>query len=300
MNFDIIALIESRIKKNSVSPVNIELENFSTEHTPTEIAAGGALLYINKRLSYHPTSDLNIYTPGKLESIFIEIVCPKSSNIIVGCIYKHPSLQVNRFTNDIILSLLGKLNKENSKKIFLLADSNIDLLQYETSEPVNNFVDTFSSNLLSPIILLPTRISNFSSTLIDNISCNVTFNSNIISGNFTSAVSDHLPQFAVTEDFFANSPKFKSNIFKRNWKHFDQNLFISDFENANWDEIIDVNKENVNLSLSNYLYNIDVLLEKHAPLKRLNKQDIEFQQKSWITQDLPISIKKRTLFFQIY
>ena len=87
--------------------------------------------------------------PGKLESIFIEIVCPKSSNIIVGSIYKHPSLQVNNFTDDIILSLLGKLNKENSKKNFLLGDFNINLLQYETSEPVNNFVDTLSSNIVT-------------------------------------------------------------------------------------------------------------------------------------------------------
>ena len=55
-----------------------------------------------------------------------------------------------------------------------------------------------------------------------------------------------LKQFFLFEtsepDFFANSPKSKSNIFKRNWKNFDQNLFISDFENANWDETIDVNK----------------------------------------------------------
>ena len=128
MNFDIIALTESRIKKNSVSPINIELENYSIEHTLTEIAAGGALLYINKRLSYHPRNDLNIYMPGKLESIFIEVVCPKSSNIIFECIYKQPSLQVNYFKNDIILSLLGKLNKENSKINFLLGDFNIDLL----------------------------------------------------------------------------------------------------------------------------------------------------------------------------
>ena len=82
MNFDIIALSESRIKKNAVSPINIELKNYSIEHTPTKIAAGGVLLYINKRLSYHLRNDLNIYTPGKLESIFIEIVCPKSCNII--------------------------------------------------------------------------------------------------------------------------------------------------------------------------------------------------------------------------
>ena len=98
-------------------------------------------------------------------------------------VYKHPSLQKNTFTNDIILPLLEKLNKKNSKKIFLLGDFTVDLLQYETSEPVSYFVDTLSSNSLSPFILPPTKISNSSSTLINNIFCNSTFNSNIISVN---------------------------------------------------------------------------------------------------------------------
>ena len=121
---------------------------------------------------------------------------------MLGFIYKHPSLQVNNFTNDIILSLLEKLNKENSKKIFLLGDFNTDFLQYRTSEPVNNFVGTLLSNFPSPLMLLPIRISNSSSTLINNIFCNVTFDSRIISGNFTSTVFGHLPQFAIIEFFF--------------------------------------------------------------------------------------------------
>ena len=115
MNFDIIALIKSRITKNSVFPINIELENYSTEHTPTEIAGGGSFILHQQKATL---SSKNIYMPGKLESISIEIACPKSFNIIVGCIYKHPFLQVDNFTNDIILPLLEKLHKENSKKIF--------------------------------------------------------------------------------------------------------------------------------------------------------------------------------------
>ena len=61
--------------------------------------------------------------------------------------------------------------------------------------------------------------------------------------------------------------------------------------------IIDVNKENINLSLDNYLYNTDLLLEKHASLKRLNKQELKFQQLPSITQGLQISIKKKNRFF---
>ena len=232
MNFKIIALTESRINKNPVSPINTELEKYS----PTERAAGGALLYINKRLSYHPRNDLNVYMPGKLESIFTEIVYLKSSNIIVGCIHKQPSLQMKNFTNDIILPLFRKLNKENSKKNFLLSNRTLDLLQYETSESVNNFVDTLSSNFPSPLILLPIQISNSSSTLIDNINCNRTFTSNIILGNLMSTVSDHLPQIAIIEDFYANSPKSKLMTSRSSkmltGKHF--YIYFSDNESKNY------------------------------------------------------------------
>ena len=107
------------------------------------------------------------------------------------------------------------------------------MLQYETSEPVSNFFDTLSSNFLSPLILLPTRISNFCSTLIDDIFCNITFNSNV---------------------------SYQAILHQ-------QSLII-------------------------YLCNIDLLLEKHAPLKPLNKQELKFQQEPWITQGLQIPIKK--------
>ena len=184
---------------------------------------------------------------------------------------------MTRTYSHTILSLLEKLNKENSNEIFLLGDFNIDLLQCETSEPVNNFVVKLSSNFLSPFILLPTRTFNSSSTLINKIFCNVIFYSSIISGNFISTVSDHLPQFAMIGGFLTNSPKSESNIFKTNWKNFNQSLFISDFQNTNWKEITDFNKENVDLSLKNYLHNIDLLLKEHAPLERLKKQELKFQ-----------------------
>ena len=87
VNFEILAITESRIKKDSSSPVNLHLDNYSVEQTPTETPAGGTLLYINKRLSYQLRNDLKLYHPGKIESTFIEIICSKSTNVIVGCIY---------------------------------------------------------------------------------------------------------------------------------------------------------------------------------------------------------------------
>ena len=48
VNFDIVAITESRIKKDSPSPVNLHLDKYLVEQTPTETSAGGTLLYINK------------------------------------------------------------------------------------------------------------------------------------------------------------------------------------------------------------------------------------------------------------
>ena len=103
VSFDILAITESRIKKDSLSPINLQLNNYSIEHTPTKSSAGGTLLYINERLPYQLRNDLRIYDPGKNESIFIKIICSKSTSVIVGCIYKHPTLPVNDFQMNLFL-----------------------------------------------------------------------------------------------------------------------------------------------------------------------------------------------------
>ena len=132
--------------------------------------------------------------------------------MVVGCIYKHPTLQVNDFKSDFISPLLLKLQKESSKRIFLLCDFNIDLLKYELSEPINNFMDTLSSNSFLPHILVPTRISK-TSTLIDNIFSNSTSLDEIESGNITSTFSDHLPQFIFFKRFFLKKIQQENPIY---------------------------------------------------------------------------------------
>ena len=116
VSFDILAITETRIKKDSSSPINLQLSNYSIGHTPTESSAGGTLPYINKRLSYQLRNDLRLYDPRKIESTFIEIICSKSTNVIVGCIYKHPTLPINDFTNDFISPLQLKLQNSFSPR----------------------------------------------------------------------------------------------------------------------------------------------------------------------------------------
>ena len=191
--------------------------------------------------------------------------------MIIGWIYKHLTLQISDFKSDFISPLLLKLQKESSKRIFLLGDFNIDLLKYELSDSINNFIDTLSSNFLLPHILLPTRISKVS-TLIDNIFSKSISLEEIESGNVTSTFSGHLPQFIFLKDLFSKIPAVKSLI-GHDWRKFERYKFISDLNQTDWEQILFTDKSDVNFSINQYLSKIDSILQIHAPLlKSLTKK----------------------------
>ena len=113
INFDIIAVSETRILKDTNTVKNINIPNFSFEFTPTESTAG-TLLYIAEHLAYQKQNDLNLYKINNLESRFIEITNPNKSNIIVGCIYRHPEMDLFEFIHYCLNTLLHKLEKEQN------------------------------------------------------------------------------------------------------------------------------------------------------------------------------------------
>ena len=146
---------------------------------------------IADHLAYQNQNDLNLYTINSLESTFIEITNPNKSNniVVVGCIYRHPKLDLFEFINYYLNPLLEKLAKEQ-KTVFVLEDCNVDLLKYEQHKATNEFLDFLSSNMFLPRIVQPTRITSPSKTLSDNIFSNY-ISQDIVSGNLTTNISDH-------------------------------------------------------------------------------------------------------------
>ena len=104
-------ITETRITENVSMTNNLSIKNYSIEFIPTESSAGDTLLYIANHLSYKPCQDLNIYKKNELESTFIEIMNLKKSNIIVGTIYKHPSMDLTDFNSNYLNNLLEKISK---------------------------------------------------------------------------------------------------------------------------------------------------------------------------------------------
>ena len=78
-----------------------------------------------------------MYKAKELELTFIEIINKKRKNLIVGCIYKHSTLNNQDFINSYVLPLLEKLSYEN-KQVMLMGDFNINLLNYNTNKRIPN------------------------------------------------------------------------------------------------------------------------------------------------------------------
>ena len=91
--FDIIAISESMLHKGKPPSVSIELDGYSSPlNCPTEAYKGGVLLYTSDKLTVVPRPDLDIYSPKKVESIFVEIINDKTKNDIIGVTYRHHSI----------------------------------------------------------------------------------------------------------------------------------------------------------------------------------------------------------------
>ena len=142
---------------------------------------------------------------------------------------------------------------------------------------------------LLPQILLPTRITDNSQTLIDNIFLDSsTFLP--ISGNLTYHISDHLPQFLLLKN--TKIDNVKENIYKRNWKKFDQENLIMDFLAINWDDILKTKEGNTDLSFDIFYSKINELLNKYVPITKLIKNKL----KTCPNHGLPVVLKSLSVY----
>ena len=137
--------------------------------------------------------------------------------------------------------LLENISKEQ-KLVFLLGDFNVNLLNYNKHNQTNEFLDFLASILFIPLILQPTRITSHSNTLIDNIFSNV-IEPDIISGNLTANISDHLPQFSIIPNMFGHILGNKYNIYERDWSKFDRENFILDYFSVGWEDLLKIDEQ---------------------------------------------------------
>ena len=118
-----------------------------------------------------------------------------------------------------------------------------------------------------PRIVKSTRITPRSQTLIDNILFNE-IQSNIIAGNITTDISDHLTQFvAIPGDWHPDSTS--EDIYRRNYKNLNSDKFKEEFGRIDWTNLF--LDKNVDDAYDSFLEETEKLINKHFPSKKSQK-----------------------------
>ena len=121
--------------------VNIDIEGYKPFiYDPTETTHGGTGFFIRKSLTHNKRDDLSQYSKGNYQSTFIEIVIPNKKNVVVGCIYRHPSstLPISHFVDNFIETVIDKILYEGKTSI-IMGDFNLDLLKIDVDKNINDF-----------------------------------------------------------------------------------------------------------------------------------------------------------------
>ena len=117
-------------------------------------------------------------------------------------------------------------------------DYKIDLLKCNSHKSTSDFINTMFVSSFIPLINRPTRITNSSGTIIDNIftTCH---NIDYISGILPMNISDHFPIFMSLVDTSKPELEQEETTTRRVVNTETINNCLSNLQNICWDNVLD-------------------------------------------------------------
>ena len=174
------------------------------------------------------------------------------------------------------------------KEIILGMDHNLDLLKSNTHGETQSFLDLNFENSIFPCITRPTRITNTSATLIDNIFIRQNLHKSFDACVIIHDISDQLPSLINIHDQMHsnnNTLEFACRSLNKERIALVNDLVLS----SDWSTL---NKCDVNIAYKEYQNIIDKCLDAVAPIKQIKILGHRVWCKPWITKGLSRSMEK--------
>jgi hypothetical protein len=229
--FDVVVITESWLDSNL--PLSFLIKGYNLFSFPRDVGRGGGIcFYIREKFNVVDLSDKNLTSYNTFEHAVLSVSSENFCSVI-SAVYRPPNGPISNFLLEFesyVNHVLMLTNSSNyCKYSTILGDFNINLLHTDTVGDTSLFLDLMYGHGFFPTIFRPTRITNHSSTLIDNIFVNTP--NYLSSGLIYYDMSDHLPIFVTLQSFKnhtnANNPyllgnknlyhrKFNSIVYKKN------------------------------------------------------------------------------------
>ena len=252
------------------------------------------LIYIHKQFKYTLIDTINQNATG-WEYLCVEMShrTPHFQKYLFCNVYRKPGEIVDEMNGFLVeFSTLLQKVKNLNKLSYICGDYNIDLLKLKVNPRFGEFFDHIISSRFFPKITLPTRFSDQSATLIDNV-----FSTNIeekeVSGILLNHISDYQLLFTYIENlsYIEKVSKF-INIQKTDPLSVDN--FINELREDNiYDRMHQPLDTNPNDSYEIFITHFQLAKDKHLPMKSVRYQKRKHKKSKWMTTGILNSINTK-------
>ena len=186
--------------------------------------------------------------------------------------------------------LLKNLSKEKLELI-LGMDHNLDLLKITQHKPTEEFLECNIDSGMIPQITKPTRITQTSATLIDNVIVSKKLSTHIESRILIENISDHLPSL-VSLGNFHHSQKEGVKIYSRDTRKQNLEKLREALENINWDAQLKPHRKNLDIMTERFQRLLGENVDHFTPYRERTINHKKLRKEKWVTGALLISIQK--------
>ena len=181
-----------------------------------------------------------------------------------------------------------------------MGDFNLDLLQAESRPRIGEFLNCLFSHYYFPTVHYPTRITETSATLLDNIFTNKV-NNEINAGIVYSDISDHYPVL-ISVSLPLNKRAVNKFSTRRVFNSDSVLHFNEALQNVDWNNSLFTNGSQLdaNLSFNIFMSIFNNLFNEHFPLKSVKLYRADMPRSDWITPGLIKSCNKKSLLYKCY
>ena len=287
---DILLLCETWLKPNTEN--NINFPGYKCYHASRKDRIGGGVsILVSSRLRSRHRPDLLSQT-NIFEYQVVELKTNKQNLMLVSG-YRPPNTNSDKSLREY-KDILNRLKCYKHHDIIIGLDHNYDLLKSETNKTTTQFMNLNDDFDLICGITKPTRITDKSATLLDNI---------IISGrlqcNYTPYViiddlSDHYPCLMVVHNVNL-SRKDKVTVSKRSITDESIVKIRHRLDSVDWSYL---NNQGVNEAFESFHTKLTDTIDEVCPQKELKLRQDKLIRDPWISKGIRNSLRKQKKLYK--
>ena len=174
-------------------------------------------------------------------------------------------------------------------------DHNLDFIKQHLHKPTKMFIESNIDSNMLPTITRPTRITNTSATLIDNLFLSQHLQTNYKSGILLDDTSDHMPCYLILPDATDYKRTLKE-VQHRNFSEKNKRKICELIESGDWKTKLQT--LDTNSAFDEFHNHLTMTIDSISPIvtKKINPK--KQPRAKWITTGIINSINKNLLLYK--